>query len=49
LSTSVFVMGVDKGLKMIASLAGYESIVIDAEGRVFFSDGLQQPDRPDAN
>jgi thiamine biosynthesis lipoprotein len=46
LSTSVFVMGVDKGLKMIASLADYESIVIDAEGRVFFSDGLQQPDQP---
>jgi thiamine biosynthesis lipoprotein len=43
LSTSVFVMGVDQGLKMIASLAGYESIVIDAEGRVFFSDGLEQP------
>jgi thiamine biosynthesis lipoprotein len=46
LSTSVFVMGVDKGLKMIASLTEYESIVIDAEGRVFFSDGLQQPDKP---
>jgi len=46
LSTSVFVMGVDKGLRMIASLADYESIVIDAEGRVFFSDGLKQPDKP---
>ena len=43
LSTSVFVMGVDKGLRMIASLPDYESIVIDAEGRVFYSDGLQQP------
>jgi thiamine biosynthesis lipoprotein len=46
LSTSVFVMGVDKGLRMIASLADYESIVIDAEGRVFYSDGLQPPDKP---
>ena len=45
LSTSVFVMGVDKGLKMIASMPEYEGIVIDAEGRVFFSDGLQQPDK----
>ncbi len=47
LSTSVFVMGVDKGLRMIATLDGYESIVIDADGRVFFSDGLQKPQRPD--
>jgi thiamine biosynthesis lipoprotein len=45
LSTSVFVMGVDEGLKMIASLADYESIVIDAEGRVFYSDGLEQPEK----
>jgi thiamine biosynthesis lipoprotein len=46
LSTSVFVMGVDKGLKMIASMPEYEGIVIDAEGQIFFSEGLQQPDRP---
>lgn len=43
LSTSVFVMGVDKGLKLIASLPEYESVVIDADGQVFFSDGLVQP------
>ena len=43
LSTSVFVMGVDKGLRMIAALPDYESIVIDATGQVFFSDGLEQP------
>jgi thiamine biosynthesis lipoprotein len=43
LSTSVFVMGVDKGLRLIATLPDYESIVIDAEGQVFFSDGLAQP------
>lgn len=43
LSTSVFVMGVDRGLKMIATLPGYESIVIDAEGRIFYSDGLGTP------
>jgi thiamine biosynthesis lipoprotein len=44
LSTSVFIMGVDRGLRLIASLPDYESIVIDAEGRIFYSDGLQQPD-----
>lgn len=43
LSTSVFVMGVDLGLKLISGLPDYESIVIDAEGRIFYSDGLQQP------
>ena len=46
LSTSVFVMGVDLGLRMIAVLPDYESIVIDAEGQVFFSDGLEQPQNP---
>ena len=46
LSTSVFVMGVDKGLRMIAALPEYESIVIDAEGRVYFSDGLMPPANP---
>ncbi len=43
LSTSVFVMGVDLGLRLIAGLPDYESIVIDADGRIFYSDGLQPP------
>ncbi len=45
LSTSVFVMGVDLGLRLIAGLPDYESIVIDAEGRIFYSDGLGPPNR----
>jgi len=44
LSTSVFVMGVDRGLTMISTLPDYESIVIDADGQVFYSDGLVQPE-----
>jgi len=48
LSTSVFVMGVDSGLRMIASLPNYESIVIDATGQVYFSSGLEQPRKPAA-
>lgn len=44
LSTSVFVMGVDQGLRLIATLPDYEGIVIDAEGQMFYSDGLQPPD-----
>ena len=43
LSTSVFVMGVDQGLTLIGTLPDYESIVIDSEGRVYYSDGLRQP------
>ena len=43
LSTSVFIMGVDLGLRLIATLPDYESIVIDDEGQIFFSDGLMHP------
>jgi thiamine biosynthesis lipoprotein len=44
LSTSVFVMGVDQGLRLIATLPDYESIVIDDQGRIYYSDGLRQPE-----
>jgi thiamine biosynthesis lipoprotein len=43
LSTSVFVMGVEQGLALIGTLPDYESIVIDASGRIFYSDGLTPP------
>ena len=44
LSTSVFVMGVDEGLRLIATLPDYEGIVIDAAGEMFYSSGLQTPE-----
>ncbi len=44
LSTSVFVMGVHQGLMLIGTLPDYESVVIDAEGRVYFSYGLMPPE-----
>jgi len=47
LSTSVFVMGVKDGLTLIATLPDYDSIVIDSESRVYYSDGLQQPTAED--
>ena len=34
---------VDEGLTLIATLPDYESIVIDADGRIFYSDGLRPP------
>lgn len=43
LSTSVFVMGVGQGLRLIATLPDYEGVVIDAEGQLHYSDGLQPP------
>lgn len=43
LSTSVFVMGVDQGLRLIGTLPDYEGIVIDATGRMYYSDGLRPP------
>lgn len=44
LSTSVFVLGVDQGLRLIATLPDYEGIVIDADGKMYYSDGLRSPD-----
>ncbi len=44
LSTAVFVLGVDQGLTLISTLPDYEGIVIDADGRLFYSDGLRPPD-----
>lgn len=44
LSTSVFVMGVDQGLRLISTLPDYEGIVIDAAGEMYYSDGLRPPD-----
>ena len=46
LSTSVFVMGVERGLNLIGTLPEYESIVIDAAGKVYYSDGLMAPETP---
>ena len=37
-------MGVQRGLTLIGTLPDYESIVIDAEGKVYYSNGLTQPD-----
>jgi thiamine biosynthesis lipoprotein len=44
MSTSVFVMGVDRGLRLIATLPDYEGIVIDAKGEMYYSSGLQAPE-----
>ena len=40
LSTSVFVLGAEKGIELIERLEGYEAIVVDTERGVRFSTGL---------
>ncbi|MFC2061286.1 FAD:protein FMN transferase [Elusimicrobiota bacterium] len=39
-ATAVFVLGRKKGLEAIEKLKGYEAIIIDSEGEVIFSSGL---------
>lgn len=43
LSTSVFVMGTQKGLAMINAMPGVSAVLISAEGKVFYSDDLSPP------
>ena len=40
LSTSVFVLGPEKGIDLIETLDGYEAIVIDTDRGVRLSTGL---------
>lgn len=43
LSTSVFVLGLEKGLALINELPGVDAIIVDPEGRLRYSDGLESP------
>lgn len=40
LSKSVFVLGVDKGMRLIESLPGVDAVVVDAAGALHYSTGL---------
>lgn len=41
LDTGIFVMGPERGMELVEHLEGVEAIIIDAEGRVHLSSGLQ--------
>ena len=41
LATSVFVMGKENGLKLIETLDGTEAMLIDSEGKIFYSSGFE--------
>jgi thiamine biosynthesis lipoprotein len=43
LSKTVFVLGVEKGLRLVESQAGVDAVVVDAAGALHFSSGLQSP------
>ncbi len=43
LSTTLFVLGSEKALTLINSLDDIEAIVIDAKGKMFYSNGLMAP------
>lgn len=40
LSKSVFVLGVDKGLRLVEAQVGVDAVVVDAQGALHFSSGL---------
>jgi thiamine biosynthesis lipoprotein len=42
LSTGVFVIGVDAGLRLVNSLPDIEAVIIDNQGKMFYSAGLEQ-------
>ena len=41
LATGVFVLGPERGLELINKLPGVEGIIVDPEGRIYKSSGLQ--------
>ncbi len=42
LSTSVFVGGVEAGLLMIERSPGFEAVIIDSSGKIYYSSGLAE-------
>ena len=43
LGTAIFVLGVDRGLELIEAYPDYETIIVDAAGKVAYSKGLTAP------
>ncbi|MGH1470449.1 MAG: FAD:protein FMN transferase [Cellvibrionaceae bacterium] len=46
LSTTVFVLGVDEGLKLMNQFPGFDCVIIDSTGNVHYSEGLEPPVNP---
>jgi len=43
LSTTVFVLGVERGMEFVSRLSGVEAVIVDKDGRIFYSAGLAPP------
>lgn len=43
LSTTVFILGPEKGLALINRLPGFDAVIINQDGKVLYSDGLAPP------
>jgi len=43
LSTTVFILGTEKGLALIEKLPAFDAIIIDAQGKMHYSSGFQSP------
>jgi thiamine biosynthesis lipoprotein len=41
LTKSVFVLGVERGMALIATLDDVDAVVVDKDGKIFYSDSLQ--------
>jgi len=44
LSTTVFVLGAEKGMALINKLPGFDAVIIASDGKVFYSQGLMAPE-----
>lgn len=42
LSTSVFLLGAEKGLELVKSIEGAEALLVDADGTITMTDGLKE-------
>jgi len=43
LSTTLFILGAEKGLNLINNMENIEAIIIDSKGKMFYSNGLMPP------
>ena len=41
LDTAIFVLGVKEGLELIKKYPGYETVIVDSNGKIYYSEGLQ--------
>jgi thiamine biosynthesis lipoprotein len=43
LDTAIFVLGVKEGLELIKKYPEYETIIVDSNGKIYYSEGLEPP------